>query len=243
MVDNGAAGVFSQYGSSLSASTFIIDVTGLQYTFQYRFFIEVTNVIGTSSSNVVSAIVADPPTTPSFAPTFDPTETNTSSIFVIMPVVVTSGGSPILSYHLQRTEYGSSQFFDVIGAASNMSVETKFLVRNLTKSFSYRFRYQAINSIGASGWSPESYLYPAVVPDAPAQPTYISSSDSQIVIAFQRSQNDGGLAVTNYDLEMDAGDIASSFSPVTGYSFSTNGYSYIVLAAQNAMTAGLFYRF
>lgn len=100
MVDNGAAGAFTQYGLPLSASSFTTTVTGLTYTLQYRFQIEVTNVIGHSSSNVVSALVADPPQTPTTAPTFDRTETNTSSIFVVMPKVSQNGGSPIFSYHL-----------------------------------------------------------------------------------------------------------------------------------------------
>jgi hypothetical protein len=113
----------------------------------------------------------------------------------------------------------------------------------LTKSYSYRFRYRVVNSIGASGWSPESYLYPAVTPDAPPQPTYISSSDSSITISFQRSPNDGGLPIIDYLLEVDEGDVSSDFNPVVGYSFSDDGYSTAVDATLNSMTAGLMYRF
>ena len=113
----------------------------------------------------------------------------------------------------------------------------------MTKSYSYRFRYRVVNSIGSSEWSPESYLYPAVTPDAPAQPTYISSKDSEIIISFQRSQNDGGLPIIDYKLEVDEGDVTSDFNSVVGYSFSNNGYSAKIDATLNTMTPGLLYRF
>ena len=62
----------------------------------------------------------------------------------------------------------------------------------------YRFRYRVINNIGFSNWSPESYLIPAIVPQAPLQIKYIYSSNSQIVLNLQRSQDDGGLPITDY---------------------------------------------
>lgn len=82
-------------------------------------------------------------------------------------------------------------------------MQTTYLVQNLTKSYSYRFRYRVVNAIGSSDWSPESYMYPAVVPDAPAQPIYLSSNDDQIVIKFERSTSDGGLPILDYILEVD----------------------------------------
>lgn len=47
MVDDGAAGDFSQFGAQLSASTFTADVTGLTLSSQYRFKIITSNYIGT----------------------------------------------------------------------------------------------------------------------------------------------------------------------------------------------------
>lgn len=73
MIDNGAAGDFTQYGSQLEASVFALDVTGLTLTKQYRFYVIATNIIGSTKSNIVKAIVADPPATPTLAPSFDPT--------------------------------------------------------------------------------------------------------------------------------------------------------------------------
>jgi hypothetical protein len=60
--------------------------------------------------------VADAPDTPLNAPSFDVAETNTTSLRVTIEQVANSGGSQVLSYHLQRTETGGSVFFDVDGA-------------------------------------------------------------------------------------------------------------------------------
>jgi hypothetical protein len=125
MVDDGAAGSFTQFGADLTASTFTVDVTGLTLSSEYRFKITASNHIGTQDSNIVKSIVADLPSTPVNAPTFAAAETNSTSIRVVMDTITQDGGSPIISYQLQRTEPGSSVFFDVIGSLTNMTVDVE----------------------------------------------------------------------------------------------------------------------
>jgi len=96
--------------------------------------------------------------------------------------VANAGGTPIISYHLQRTNDDGTGFFDVVGSPSNYTVATSFIVTGLTTAQTYRFRYRAINRVGASGWSPVTYLQPASVPTIPRSPDYISSSDDDITI-------------------------------------------------------------
>lgn len=84
MVDDGAAGSFTQFGSDLTASEFTLDVTGLTLSSQYRFKIVASNIIGSIDSNIVSSIVADLPETPLNAPSLEILETNTTSIRVIL---------------------------------------------------------------------------------------------------------------------------------------------------------------
>jgi hypothetical protein len=48
-----------------------------------------------------------------------------------------------------------------------MSLNTEVQVTGLAKRSSYRFRYRAINKVGNSGWSPETFLVPSVAPTAP----------------------------------------------------------------------------
>lgn len=104
------------------------------------------------------------PEAPSTAPTFLDSETNTTTIRVLLDQVTEDGGSAITSYHLQRTEPGGSVFFDVIGSTQNQSLSQDIQVEGLQKRKGYRFRYRVYNKIGVSAWSPESYLVPAVVP-------------------------------------------------------------------------------
>ena len=104
------------YAGDLTASTFSYEVVGLDFSKEYRFMVKALNHEGIRQSNVVSALVADVPSTPINGPTFSISETDTDSIRVIMPSVSDDGGSQIISYHLQRTEPSSSVFFDVIGS-------------------------------------------------------------------------------------------------------------------------------
>lgn len=167
MVDDGSQGAFTTYGSALGASTFTLDLSGLTVGSEYRFYVVVTNVIGSSNSNVVSSVVADVPNTPSSAPGFVQSETNSTAIRVTMPEIVQNGGSAITTYNLQRTEAGSSVWFDVAGSAANYSTSTEITVTGLHKRQSYKFRYRVANLVGWSDWSPDVYLTAALTPSAP----------------------------------------------------------------------------
>lgn len=129
--------------------------------------VKVSNEIGATQSNTVSAFAADTPATPANPVTFDADHTNTTSIRVIMDQIDDDGGAEILSYHLQRTEPGGSAFFDVVGSSQNLTLDTEAQVTSLTKRRSYRFRYRTINSVGPSDWSEEAFLVPAVKPERP----------------------------------------------------------------------------
>jgi hypothetical protein len=98
MVDDGAAGEFTQFGDTLTASIFTVDVTGLTLSSEYRFKIVSTNHIGSVDSNILTSLVADLPTAPANAPGFISTETNTTSIRVVMDTITADGGTPITSY-------------------------------------------------------------------------------------------------------------------------------------------------
>ena len=67
--------------------------------------------------------ISDKPATPTSAPSFIPSETNTTEVRILMPEV-TGGVIETLSYHLQRTEHGGSIFFDVIGGNHNQTLDT-----------------------------------------------------------------------------------------------------------------------
>ena len=173
-----------------------------------------------------------------------------------------TGGSQILSYHLQRTEaLGSllasqvaNGFSDAGGAAQNVSLSTEYTILGLQRGQAYGFRYRAVNINGPGRWSPISFITAATVPDPPAAaPEYVSSTDEQVMLKLSRSFNDGGSAITDYELQRDQGSSTSdllasgtsSYTTITAYSFATHGFSFTVEAAALGAppTAGLLYRF
>ena len=99
--DDGNLGDFAPFtGSELTASTFQLEITGLMYSLEYRFRVVATNLVGSQESNIVKATIADVPSTPVTAPSFDAAETNATQIRVTMAKVTLDNGAPITSYHL-----------------------------------------------------------------------------------------------------------------------------------------------
>ena len=131
----------------------------------------------------------------------------------------------------------------MIGGTSNYTVTTSYTVTGLTTARTYRFRYRAINRVGASGWSPVTYLQPASVPTTPRSPEYVSSTDEYMRLQLFRSEEDGGLPILDYELWTDAGDLASDFTKLSTYVYSRDGFTFNVEKVANSLTAGLIYRF
>lgn len=97
-----------------------------------------------------------------------------------------TGGSPVISYHLQRTPALGTiytpkildTFFDVGGASGNHSLSTEYTITDLEQGRVYAFRFRAININGAGPWSPTALLVPATVPAPPAAPKLVSATAS-----------------------------------------------------------------
>jgi len=64
----------------------------------------------------------------------------------------------------------------------------------------YRFKSAAINYVGEGANSTESTLLCAATPSAPGQPQFISSTLSQITIAWTAADDNGGASVLTYDI-------------------------------------------
>lgn len=97
-VDDGALGPFAKFGASLSAETFTTTVTGLMYTLDYRFVVYAINEIGVKDSNIVRAVVAGIPNTPTSAPSVQIEFTTETSLRIRVAAVTVDGGTPITSY-------------------------------------------------------------------------------------------------------------------------------------------------
>ena len=95
--DGGNGSEFAQFGSALTASTFGLEMQGLTFGLEYRIIVVARNHNGEIDSNVVKAVVADAPDTPTEAPDYYQPETNTTTIRVTFSEV-NDGGSKIISY-------------------------------------------------------------------------------------------------------------------------------------------------
>jgi len=79
----------------------------------------------------------------------------------------------------------------------------------------------------------------------------VSSTDTQIVLALERSVGDGGTPITGYELEVDQGTsadslleaVTSTFEAIADYDYSDHGLSYTVDASALGLTSGKLYRF
>lgn len=242
--DDGEGGPFTVLESSLSSSQFRYYIqSGLSVGKSYRVKVSATNNVGTSVGNLVSIIASNVPSTPTRGPYREIGESTSTSIRLKYDQIANTGGSNIISYHLQRTADDGTGFFDVIGGPKNYSLSTQYTVTGLTTAKTYRFRYRAINLVGSSAWSPISYLQPASVPSTPKIPEYISSSDDQILIQLFRSEDDGGLPIQDYELWIDEGSLESDFTKLSTYNFALYTFTFPVDRVANLLTKGLNYRF
>lgn len=58
-----------------------------------------------------------------------------------------------------------------------------------------------------------------------------------------RSENDGGSAITNYELFIDGGSLISTYAILSTYDFSVDGFSFTVDRVANSLLSGVSYRF
>jgi len=76
-IDDGANGAFTTASTTIGASTFRYTFnSGLTIGLRYRIKVTAENDVGSVVGNVITAVVADVPDTPTVAPDFDRTETN-----------------------------------------------------------------------------------------------------------------------------------------------------------------------
>jgi hypothetical protein len=74
------------------------------------------------------------------------------------------------------------------------------------------------NINGWSEFSDVTYISPALQPEAPPKPKFITATDTTISLEFERSPDDNGIPITDYQLFIDAGDdFTSSYHQVASY--------------------------
>ena len=66
--------------------------------------------------------------------------------------------------------------FISVGGFDQISMQTEYIIDNLTLGNSYRLRYRVLNYVGWSAFSPAGFALVAVVPSPPTKPGLISAT-------------------------------------------------------------------
>ena len=122
-----------------------------------------------------------------------------------------SGGWPITSYDLRHRVAGSGES----GWTEALSVWTSGvggdLVRTipgLVNGVSYEVGVRAVNAAGDGGWSDSAQATPRGVPTKPSPPT-LTPYNGRLAVAWTAPVNDGGAAVSSYDVSHSRDDGSS----------------------------------
>jgi len=120
------------------------------------------------------------------------------------------GGSPIAGYDVEYALTGSGNWMD----AGDEGTDTSHTITQLANGTAYDVRALAHNNAGHSEWSAIQTGTPQAVPGAPTN-LNLTPGDAQIAANWTAPADDGGSAITGYDVEysltgsgdwMDGGD-------------------------------------
>lgn len=154
-----------------------------------------------------------------------------------------NGGSPIISYELVMDDGKSGSFISLVGFKQN-SLLQEFSVSNpdlIVKGRRHRFMYRAKNIVGWGPYSDEAFVLAARVPSPAEAPYFLTFQADSLSIVVPRSLDNGGAAITSYELWVDEGTFASDFRQLTGY--TSNSLVYTATEATDGLVKGTTYRF
>ena len=116
-----------------------------------------------------------------------------------------TGGSPILSYHLQYDKgTGNEDWVDLVGFPVDSLVTTYTVTGGIVKGTAYRFRLRSKNIYGFGDYSTIATIYSSDVPEQPA-PVQTSIDGVNVVITWV-TPYDNSEAIKEYDLQIRKSD-------------------------------------
>ncbi|HYL67299.1 MAG TPA: spherulation-specific family 4 protein, partial [Nitrosopumilaceae archaeon] len=129
------------------------------------------------------------------------TAVSSSQINLSWIAPVNNGGSAILGYKIERSIDSGTTWTTIV--SNTASTTTTYSDTGLFPNTSYTYRVSAINSIGTSSPSSMSSTTTSSatsVPSSPAVLTAKTASSSQINLSWTAPTNNGGSAITNYNI-------------------------------------------
>ncbi|HZS74510.1 MAG TPA: fibronectin type III domain-containing protein [Candidatus Nitrosotalea sp.] len=207
-----------------SASTAYSD-TGLSPSTSYTYRVYAITILVTSPpSNTATATTLTPVTVPQPPTGLGATADSSSQITLNWNAPSNNGGSPITGYKIERSTNGGSTWSNIM--SNTGSTATTYSDTGLASSTIYTYRVSAINSVGTSSPSNIASATTSVAVTAPQPPTNLSAtttSSSQINLSWTAPANNGGSAITGYQIERstDAGSTWNTISSNTGSAATT----------------------
>ena len=124
------------------------------------------------------------------------------------------GGSPITSFDARYIRADAPDLSDnnwtvLLGISTRGS---RYVIEGLTNGVTYHVQVRAVNDVGNGAWSERDTETPLGPPDPPAIGT-VTGSDGALAITWSAPGDDGGAAVTGYNLRYirhDSSDFAAS---------------------------------
>ena len=118
---------------------------------------------------------------------------------------------------------------------ATVSTATNTTISGLINQQSYEVRVRARNSAGWSAWSSTSTGTPAGTPEAP-EGLELESGNSQLVARWSSPSNNGGYAISDYDIQFRAETAGSTWTDWQASTTSTDTTATINSGVSNAST-------
>ena len=216
--------------------------TGLVNGTTYYFVVKAINPVGTgAASNQASA---SPRTVPS-APTSLKAALGNLAIVLTWVAPASNGGNGITGYNVYRGTKSGGESSTPLNSKPLASTARGYTSTGLVKGTAYYFVVKAINGVGSSAASNQTYATAATVPSAPGG-AKSAPGNGQITVSWTAPTSDGGSVITGYDVYSGTSPghesttpVNSKLVPATARSYTATGLKngtryYLIVRAVNA---------
>ncbi|HME52483.1 MAG TPA: fibronectin type III domain-containing protein [Candidatus Lokiarchaeia archaeon] len=195
---------------NLSVVTGFLD-TGLTNGLAYYYRVAAKNSRGIGANSTEKHVT--PATTPGVPQSFTAMAGN-GQVVLTWTAPASNGGAAITNYNIYQGTISNGE--TLLATIGNVLTYPN---AGLTNGQVYYFKIAAVNVMGAGVNATESSATPATVPDAP-QKLAATTSTNQVVLTWQAPENNGGSAITNYNI----------------YRATTSGGEVLIITVGNVLT-------
>ena len=210
-------------GSTPDGTTLTLKNTGMTFGTTRYYRVAARNSRGLSAWSdppyVSATTLAGVPGQPSL--TVRATDANTIALTWTVPA---DNGDPITGYEIEWSADGSVGNWTAL--TSPGATATSYDDTPLNPGTERHYRIRAVNSTGNGSWSTaRNATTPPAVPGAPTNVQAVANGENAIDITWEPPSDDGGAAVTGYELHVSA-DNDTTYSRLTSPSASARSYTH-----------------